>query len=395
MENGGFDVVIGNPPYGAIFSREEADYYATKYSVFHGVRDVYALFIEKSCSLLKADGRLSFIVPSAWLGGPEYKQLRELLLSHKIENLILLPFDVFSDAYIDTAVFILAKQRTYPKHEVLTFIYRKRERLDMIDLQEKNYNRIIQREWKDSEDKKFILNPTALDVLQKIRKQTMLTFEDVVEIKRGVLFDKKLLTKIKTSENSHPYFEGDVYRYEINLVTDNWIEFSDKMKERPKDFKWFEGPRILLRRLVNRRQRLMATYESKTFITNKNLYSLLNKDKSHNIMFILCVLNSQLISYIYLAQVTQATKDDFPQITIKDLLSLPFPNIDRNSRAYSKLVSLVDRMLELHKKRTALPPSAEREKIEREVAITDEKIDEIVYGLYGVTGEERKIIEEG
>jgi len=54
---------------------------------------------------------------------------------------------------------------------------------------------------------------------------------------------------------------------------------------------------------------------------------------------------------------------------------------------------LVDRMLELHKKKNSLPLSAEREKIEREIAVTDEKIDEIVYGLYGITDEERKIIE--
>ncbi len=50
-------------------------------------------------------------------------------------------------------------------------------------------------------------------------------------------------------------------------------------------------------------------------------------------------------------------------------------------------------MLELHRKKAALPPSAEREKIEREIAVTDEKIDDIVYGLYGVIEEERKIIE--
>ncbi len=43
--------------------------------------------------------------------------------------------------------------------------------------------------------------------------------------------------------------------------------------------------------------------------------------------------------------------------------------------------------------KNSLPPSAEREKIEREIAVTDEKIDEIVYGLYGITDEERKIIE--
>ena len=60
---------------------------------------------------------------------------------------------------------------------------------------------------------------------------------------------------------------------------------------------------------------------------------------------------------------------------------------------HDKLVSLVDRMLDLHKKKTSLLPSAERKKIEREIAITDEKIDDIVYGLYVVTEEERKIIE--
>ncbi len=76
---------------------------------------------------------------------------------------------------------------------------------------------------------------------------------------------------------------------------------------------------------------------------------------------------------------------------------LPIRTIDFNNPSekaiHDKLVSLVDRMLELHKKKSSLPPSAEREKIEREIAVTDEKIDEIVYGLYEITDEERKIIE--
>jgi len=48
-------------------------------------------------------------------------------------------------------------------------------------------------------------------------------------------------------------------------------------------------------------------------------------------------------------------------------------------------------MLDLHKKKNSLPPSAEREKVEREIVVTDEKIDEIVYGLYGITVKEMKI----
>jgi hypothetical protein len=50
-------------------------------------------------------------------------------------------------------------------------------------------------------------------------------------------------------------------------------------------------------------------------------------------------------------------------------------------------------VLDLHKKKNSLPPSGEREKFEREIAVTNEKIDEIVYGLYGIMENERETIE--
>jgi hypothetical protein len=79
------------------------------------------------------------------------------------------------------------------------------------------------------------------------------------------------------------------------------------------------------------------------------------------------------------------------------MFDLPIRTIDitnpSEKATHDKLVSLVDRMLELHKKKNSLPPSAEREKIEREIAITDENIEGIVYRLYGIMAEEKKIIE--
>ena len=63
-------------------------------------------------------------------------------------------------------------------------------------------------------------------------------------------------------------------------------------------------------------------------------------------------------------------------------LSAPLTStIPTEKSIHDKLISLVDRMLELHKNKNSLPPSAEREKIEREIMVTDEKIDEIVYGF--------------
>lgn len=239
MKTGGFNVVIGNPPYGASFGEEEANYFQNRYKTFGGVKDVYTCFIEQSLTLLNKSGRHSFIVPSAWLGGPDYKKLRKQMLPYQLESIILLPFNVFKDAYVDTTVFVVAKQTAKPDHKVITHIYPKHDKLVSINLTKDEFKTISQSEWAGTEDMKFVLDPGTVHLLGKIQKQVSLTFADVIEIKRGVLFDKDLLTKKRTGITSYRYFEGDVYRYQINLAADHWIEFNDKMKERPKELIWF------------------------------------------------------------------------------------------------------------------------------------------------------------
>ncbi len=391
MDAGGFDAVIGNPPYGATFGETEAAYFRENYHVFRNVKDVYTCFMEASLKRLRSGGRFSFIVPSAWLGGPEYVGVRQLLLAHQVDTVILLPFDVFPDAYVDTAVFVIFKQRASQEHRVRTYIYGKRERIKGIDLSVSDYRHVSQSEWSKTADKKFVLDPGTVQLLERIRAKTSVTFSDAVQIKRGVLFDKGLLTRRRTTTDSYPYFEGDVYRYELNLVSDHWVEFGDKMKERPKELIWFKTPRILLRRLVNRRQRLMATFAPETFITNKNLYSVLPVSNRADLLATLGVLNSRLISHLYISQVTQATKDDFPQVTIKDVLALPFPEIDKAH--HDKMVWHVQRMLDLHEQKQSAASEQARARIEREINVTDEHIDALVYELYGLSKEEIKVVE--
>ena len=152
-----------------------------------------------------------------------------------------------------------------------------------------------------------------LSVLSSIRKKIKTTLDDFVIMRRGVLFNPELLTERKSSDQSFPYFEGDVYRYQTNYYAPKWVEFGPKMSEYPRDFHWFKDQRILLRRLVNRQQRLMASLVSTTVITNKNLYVIKNKS-DFSIEFLLAIINSKLFSRIYLSQVSQATKDDYAGI---------------------------------------------------------------------------------
>jgi len=130
---------------------------------------------------------------------------------------------------------------------------------------------------------------------------------------------------------------------------------------------------------------------------NTQVYSLLPKETmKERQSYWLGILNSKLM-WFFLKNTGTVLRGGYIRFKTEYLKPFPIRTIDFNNPAekaiHDKLVSLVDRMLELHKKKSFIPPSAEREKIEREIAVTDEKIDEIVYGLYGVTEEERKIIE--
>lgn len=392
-QNGGFDIVIGNPPYGAKIDLAAEDYLVRRFQTFAQTKDVYTCFIELGSNLLREGGMLSYIVPSSWLGGPAYEELRRFFLDMQIEGIVSLPFDIF-DAYIDTLIFIARKQLPEKNHRVRTYVYPKKMKLSTIELTSDEYGQVKQSLWLQSDNLKFVLDTETLELLNRLRKAELLTFGDVIEITRGVLFDDDLLSKNRVDDNYHLYFEGNVYRYQTQEQLSRWVEYGAKMKEYPKDFHWFEGERLLLRRLVNRQQRLMASYASETFITDKNLYILKQKKTLPSLLFILGILNSSLISYLYLKQVTQATKDDFPQLTIRDIKSLPFPRFD--DAVHVHMEDMVEHMLALKKEHYEAEAMLEdrRHELAREIGRLDSEIDQLIYELYGLSDDEIALIEE-
>lgn len=388
MKGGGFDVVIGNPPYGGFLETSDASYLAAKFPVYGKIKDVYIAFIEHALASLKNDGMLSYIVPSSWLGGPGYISLRSTLLQHSIGKVVLLPFDIFKDAYIDTLVFTVSKNSKI-KGFVQTYIFDKRKLLTKIEITQNQYGHIPQGFWERLPDKKFILHPGALKLLNKAQTVAHKTLGDLMHMKRGVLFDKKLLTTRRITKEHLAYFEGDVYRYKLNYTSNHWIEFDGKLKERPQSIHWFTEPRILLRRLVSRQLRLMATYADKPFITNKNLYSIVPNDLQMSLFAILGIINSRLISFMYVSQVTGAHKDDFAQVTIKDFLALPIPNISKQT----------EKALENNVKALLAPEKSDLDDVDtvllnRQIASSERNIDSLIYKLYELTDAEIKLVEE-
>jgi len=124
---GGFDAVIGNPPYIPIelMSDEQKTYYQKKYPQLVGKYDSSIIFILALLNNLKRSGRLGYISSLTWQTGENYAKLREFLFTKKgVVSLLNLPFDVFKSAYVDTGVYILSGTPTdsysiyrFPKKE--------------------------------------------------------------------------------------------------------------------------------------------------------------------------------------------------------------------------------------------------------------------------------------
>lgn len=124
---GGFDAVVGNPPYGSVLDTLGKLFVNANYNAVKTILDLFALFMEKASQIVKSGSEVGFIVPSGWLTSLQHKPLRVYLLKRFAFQLIVhLPYDVFPDAYIDTIVYIGKKQFNISDHYIITNVKTKR-----------------------------------------------------------------------------------------------------------------------------------------------------------------------------------------------------------------------------------------------------------------------------
>ena len=216
------------------------------------------------------------------------------------------------------------------------------------------------------------------------------------KINRGLITGnrKKYFSKVKQSESHVPIIAGaDVFRYRSNQPSE-FVLF-----DRPPsaggcwDKEVHNAPHKIVVRQIGHKP-TVSLIQQPLAVTG-NIFTI-RFDNPNQEKFVLGIINSKLIEFFWKIMFTDF-KTSFPQVTIFSLSQIPIRTIDFSNPSekakHDKLVALVDRMLELNRKKNALPPSSERERIEREIAVTDEKIDEIVYGLYGLTVEEIRVVK--
>jgi hypothetical protein len=397
MQRGGFDAIVGNPPYGASFEPNVQKYLRKKYETASSTTDSYVLFIENASKQLCRNGMVGMIVQSGWVSAPSGRALRSYFAKAlSPTDFVTLPYDVFG-AYIDTIIFTAKKKEIaeeWPNSVRLVRFPVKHKIVNLTDFSA--FTKIANpRTWLSSTNQEYLigLSNAEQSIIQKVSENSK-RLNTIADIQRGVTPFQ--LTPVKPKLNPYRAFNGTVRRYTITEDAPMFIRYDESLAEY-KPARYFVGPRLLIREMISRQFRIQACFVEESFITNKSMQSVLLVDKNYDIHFVLGVLNSALISWYFLSVNSVGMRDDFPKIVLKQTRELPLPIIDPNDRKMmsqqNKVAGLASQMLSTKKQLAATSRDSDRERLRSKCDYLDVEIDKLVYQLYGLTAEEIRIIE--
>ncbi len=324
-ENGGFDAVVGNPPYipNEQMQNDERDYFSMCYPVSSGKYDLSVVFLKHGSELLSSFRRLGMIVPTTWQTGDNYVLFRENNFAQELfgPSIILnLPFDVFPDAYIDTCIAIFSKPA---QNNFWVFAYAKKQQIDQIGILDQGFDIVSIDQLRKESQHRIFMNSRLYSFLAKLGEPACIGLGEITDACQGPVETFFEYSDFAKGEDDLPYVSCDVYRYEIEVFQRRFIHFG---KDNPLA-KFYTHPRILVRRIVSRSNRLMATAAKEPFVVKKDLNPFVLTDRLYNLFFLLASMNSMLFSYLYTQASTAAGKDDFRQTTLAALRVLPIRRI--------------------------------------------------------------------
>jgi len=403
FKNGGFDVVIGNPPYGADFSKQERTYLHNNFAIPNYQYDSYLFFIEKNVKILKQEGNLGLIIPNTWLLNLTAGELRKYLFSNvQIEKIVHYLNKVFKDAVVDTEV-IIFKNSTSHHNDIEINIFNKDGSIfshkisqkKLIDLDGLPVNIFEQKEYQSIKEKADIF--PKLDVVCKITQGTK-----PFQVGKGkppqtkkVVENKPYVSDNKKDDTFVPLLRGSMMnRYQIFWNNDYWIKFGDWLAE-PRYSASYDKEKIIIRQTGDS---LIATYDKDKFIVRDNLYTIVNNpDSNISLKYILGIINSRFLNWYYQKLINNEKGEALAQVKRGHLAILPIPSLDLSQKAnktkQDNLVSLVDKMLDLKKKEAAEVSDHQKTIITRKIDAVDKAIDTAVYELYNLTEDEIKVVE--
>jgi len=449
---GGFDAVIGNPPYVRIqrISHAESDYLFRTYESPTSKMDLSLVFLEKGLHLANHTGRVGFICTSQWLSADYGQNLRRMLARGKLHQIVdfgSLP--VFQNASTYPAIFLLSPKavrtltvkrikseehlnlRDVEKAPTITF--------DLASLTDAPWNlggleltKILQRSrltWKPLSEfggayigcktgmnEAFVL---AGDEARKLRLEKPVLFPYALrgeEVRRYATVEPDAVV-------IYPYCDGGdgspelipeaELKRDCPRVHAHLVSFKDRLRQRQDSrrfyadgpewyrhlragsFRYIRAAKLALKGIATRTS--VGLLPSNTAFDGARCPSvILDERQGQDRHYFLGILNSSLAT-AHLKSVCSPKLNNYIEFSARALTNFPIRVIDFSNTAdksrHDRLVKLVEQMLALHGQAAAARTPQEQTALTRQIAATDTQIDRLVYDLYGLTEDEISIVE--
>jgi hypothetical protein len=389
MKEGGFDIVIGNPPYirNTELSKIEKEFFVEKFICAYEQYDIFILFFEIGIKLLKNGGYLSFITSNKFIASEYGKKLRHLILnSCKIRNLLdLSHLRVFKDA--STYPSLIGLQKEFVERiRIDNFVkFQKIERIEDIG-SDINAIKVKQSNF-EGEDNKFLkeFGDKKIELIKKIENES-LRIKDVFTCQRGSPKNKIELANTRTKDSLLCIEPKNIDKYFFQTSDNKFVVSNLQNKILSKE-------KILLPRTV---LYLKAAYnEGNSFIMDR-IYYLIPKDAEKiNLKFVVGLLNSKLIDFFYKINFSSThVGGGYLDLRGSQIEQLPIriPENDEQetvAKLVDKAMLLKKQMREMESKKTD-----KRNSLELESYSTNSEINKLIYKIYNLTNKEKDVVEE-
>jgi type I restriction-modification system DNA methylase subunit len=437
MEKKKFDVVVGNPPWGASFNDDQREYLAKKYSnVVARMVDSYIYFIGKATELLSKPGVLGFIVPSTILNQVDASPVRELLLDRGLSHVISLGQGVFGTKVLNTSTIVVSRARHADSEMSLGDLSSLR-----LDDRPAALLKVGYEEWEswkklvasDPHLTYFLTDRESTRILGRLRKKHAALSESLVgTIQRGVSPDiaaahvitkadaktlkleKELLKRSLSGSQIRRYepFRSDQFIIYTGRETDiqtypnikafmkqfrsnnSCPEVADKKHpwyalHRPRDPEIFKSPKFI-GLTTTKKIELVYDEEDDLFVTDA-MYVFTPK-KGIDPWALMAVMQSKAFLFLYRIS-NQGESRVIPQIKAAKLEPLPIPEL-AGSADVKTLSRNTKKLLELNEKLSEANSEKTKTALERLIWAKERHNEEVVCKLYGLSKPEIALVEE-
>jgi SAM-dependent methyltransferase len=453
VNSGGFDVIIGNPPY--VRQEELAGikkYLGATYEVYSGTADMFVYFFERELKMLKENGYFGMIVSNKWLRAGYGKNLRKFISKFWIEEFIDFgDLKVFPDATIYPCIIIIknvskqnprmkvCKMETLQFGSLKEYVKTNSFTLNQAELNEKEWN-IQQKEANELLNKlrfggiplekytgtrifrgiltglneAFIINEETKNALVKSDPVNAEVIKPILigaEVKRYSIASRAKylifipwhfpLHKEKDITGASKVAE-EAFRKQYPIIYAHLTQYKEKLENRNKDetgirYEWYALQRCAASYYEEfEKPKIvwgnLTTRASFAFDNNKYYLNAPACILPTDSKYVLGILNSKLMSY-FLRSICAERQGGF--IEQKPVYVSQVPIRKPTNQQESEVTELVDNMLHLNQKLVELVGKGtdEKTRLEKDISDADAKLNQIVYRIYGITEKEKEIIE--